>query len=229
MTADDGVSNACAAMQCVLAPSPKPALDCLPMELIRNIVKFIPGSPVRELLALRRTCRFFRAAAAYLLCPRMRRRLRHVRVLMTKDGLTALLEITSIIHWRDCIQCVEFIDPGVDAIREYKKGDRDKHHWLGYTVESAKFREIQNKVRRTSRTGSDLGGCALPVSRLVQIHCVLTKFRLHLYGSCSGLTTPRFFSRRSSPHSKLWKDLRRYISGREVALISRYRVQNLSS
>ncbi|KAI4664592.1 uncharacterized protein J4E79_002889 [Alternaria viburni] len=46
VTAGDGVADACAAMPCVLAPPPKPALDNLPMELITNIVKFIPSSPI---------------------------------------------------------------------------------------------------------------------------------------------------------------------------------------
>lgn len=151
MTGDDSVADACAAMRCVRVPPPKPALDHLPVELIRNIVKFILGSPVHELLALRRTCRFFRVVAADFLRPRMRRRLRHIRVLMTKDGLKAFLEITSVTHWRDCIQRDEFIDPGVDAMMEFKTGDQGIYHWLGCSVGSAEFREIQNKVRRTDK------------------------------------------------------------------------------
>jgi hypothetical protein len=141
---------ASAAMPCVPLPPPKPALDHLPMELIGNILQYIPGPHQHELFALRSTCRFFRSVATNFLASDMTSRLRYIRVLLTKDGLTALLELMSVSNLKRLIQTVQFIDPGVDAIVHEKKGKQDRYSCLGYKHTFPQLETIKNKARYIS-------------------------------------------------------------------------------
>jgi hypothetical protein len=193
MTDNNKVASAWAAMPCVPLPPPKPALDHLPAEIITNIVRFIPGSPIPVLFALRRTNRFYRSVAAELLRPHMKTKLKSIRVLMTEEGLTTLLDIMSVQHWRSCIQCVEFIDPGVDAIVKKTNGKRGIYHRRSLNISSAPFQAIQNKVRPTYRTECDLGERAPPASRIARYHIMLTNFSLHQPSTYSGLNRRRPF------------------------------------
>jgi hypothetical protein len=141
----DDLNGTSAAMPQVPLPPPNPRLNHLPTELIENVLKYIPGSHRHELFALHHTCRFFRSVAADFLRPDMYNELKGVRVLMTKDGLTAFLELISVLDWRRCIRCVEFIDPAVNSISIEKHGDACR--WLGCPIGAHQLEALENKVR----------------------------------------------------------------------------------
>jgi hypothetical protein len=63
---------------------------------------------------------------------------------MTEDGLRMLLELLSTPKWRNCVECIELVDPGVEALKEDKKG---RYCWFGfYKISPTQLTIIRNKV-----------------------------------------------------------------------------------
>ena len=85
------------------------SLDGLPAELYEDVCNTLPKS---DLLALRRVNHYCRRGTTRPLIEHIESKLRSIRTLTTEEALTTITHITAIPEWRDCIQTIEFVDPG---------------------------------------------------------------------------------------------------------------------
>lgn len=123
-------------------------LGRLPIEIFQTVCQFLEER--NDLLALRRVDRFCRSCTTLPLAPQLHSKLQTIRVLTTEEGLKTILGITAIPEWRNRIRCVEFVDPGLDALRYAKQAhDTEKiHRWFGYfKIVSPHLETIVDKVR----------------------------------------------------------------------------------
>jgi hypothetical protein len=119
--------------------------------------------------ALRRTCRLWYSYTA----PAVRKVLapqKQLRVLMTKEGLETLLALLSKSVWRNCIRCIELVDPGLEALQHQKK---DEYVWLGgWRIVCPRLEAMINRVSSTSVWSISTCSRTLHIFRLC--HSMLT-------------------------------------------------------
>jgi hypothetical protein len=72
-------------------------------------------SNASDLFHLRHTCSKYLCYTTYALLPLLAPKLKQLRVPVTKDGLETLLALLFTPEWRNCVECIELVDPGVEA------------------------------------------------------------------------------------------------------------------